>query len=649
MTNARKLGSVQQQFVGARGIAGGNVLVLGSAEASLLPRASDQYCAILDVKPINYLLLAPDEQDAIIVGFRSLINSVSFPWQILTRITPLDVQPYLDQLQGRVDQARAQPGTVAAPLLAELTEENIGFVQQLATRRRLLERHFYLVIPAQAAEEQSLQAVLWSRVQASLGVLRRRPAREYVLQFARQQGIARSQLDLRVSQMQKLLAKVGLEARRVQGVALAQLYASCLVPHHAHQAPLSAEILASLDRPTQARAPRSWAPHRATRPIADGMPDDVTVATTAAPSTDAALGIPYLTLRDVLAPSSAEVTPQAVQLDGEWSRTLVVVGYPRHVYPGWIPHLITTDVPLDLAIHINPIEASGMIRRLTRQMAEYRSSELLDTRQGRMPDAERTVAYQDVERLRDQLQRGEERIFGVSLYLTMRAPSLRALDEYTAQVRTVLDNLQLLAHSAVYEQDLGLLSCLPEARDRLKRPRLLDSSSVATAFPFASSTLSMTQGILYGVASDGGLIILDPFSAELENANQVVFAKSGAGKSYACKLQALRMLMLGYSVYVIDPENEWRVPCEAAGGTTMRIAPGSDQHMNPFDLPIAVAHPQAEWEQRDPLAEHVLIVLSLLDLMLADHTVGQAAALTQREKSYLEKAIYETYRRGDYR
>lgn len=237
-----------------------------------------------------------------------------------------------------------------------------------------------------------------------------------------------------------------------------------------------------------------------------------------------------------------------MQLDDEYARTLVVVAYPRHVYPGWLPHLMSVDVPHDLALHIVPLDAGGMIRRLTRQMAEYRASELLDARQGRMPDAERTVAYQDVERLRDRLQRGEERIFALSLYLTIRAPSLRVLDDYTAQMRTVLDNLLLVARPAVYEHDLGLRSCLPEARDHLKRHRLLDSSSVATAFPFASATLAMPQGILYGVASDGGLIILDPFASEFENANQVVFAKSGAGKSYACKLQALRLLMLGYSV-----------------------------------------------------------------------------------------------------
>ena len=330
-------------------------------------------------------------------------------------------------------------------------------------------------------------------------------------------------------------------------------------------------------------------------------------------------------------------------MGGEWSRTLVVVGYPRHVYPGWIPHLLAHDVPFDLAMHWTPIDAGAMIRRLTHQMAEYRSSEVIETRQGRMPDAERTIAYQDAERLRDRLQRGEERIFGQALYLTLRAPNRTALDEYTAQIRTVLDNLLLVAHPAVYEQDLGLLATLPEARDRLQRFRLLDSSSVATAFPFAAATLSMPQGILYGVASDGGLILLDPFSPELENANQVVFAKSGAGKSYACKLQALRLFELGHSVYVIDPENEWRTLCEAAGGATIRIAPGSPQHMNPFDLPVVQG--EGERDRRDPLAEHVLTLLSLLDLMLADHTVGAAVTLSQREKSFLEKAIYETYRR----
>ena len=263
VSNTRTLGTVQQQFVGARRITGGNVLVLGGG-GSGLPQAGDQYCAVLAIQPVNYLLMAPEEQEAIITAFRSLINSLSFPLQILSRVTPLDVQPYLAQLRRRLEQ-QAQPGkerTVA--LLGELITDNIAFVQQLATRRRLLERHFYIVIPAHAAAAP-FSGRLWARLRQGLGWFRRHAPQEALVQQGRAEVVARGQLDLRVSQVLKLLGKVGLVARRVQGLELAQLYQSCLVPQQAQRAPLAPAIFASLGGPPQARAPRSWARHRQQR------------------------------------------------------------------------------------------------------------------------------------------------------------------------------------------------------------------------------------------------------------------------------------------------------------------------------------------------------------------------------------------------
>jgi hypothetical protein len=364
---------------------------------------------------------------------------------------------------------------------------------------------------------------------------------------------------------------------------------------------------------------------------------------------------PYLpNLPDLLAPASVELARDDLCLDGKHARVLTVVGYPRYVYPGWLDRLIDLDEPLDLVLYLDPRDSSTMVRRLSRRLVELHSSRLLDERRGRLGDAERDVAYGDVERLRDRLQRGDEHVFGVSLYLLVRAPTRQALDERTERVETALDHLLLVARSAAFEQDLAFASCLPQGRDLLRRARLLDTSSTATAFPFTSSSLSMANGVLCGVVPhNGSLVILDPFAPELENANKVVFAKSGAGKSYGCKVEALRSLLAGTDVIVVDPEDEYRALCAAVDGQYVRLAPGSGQHLNPFDLPPIApdtgsveADDESPRDEGDALADKVQSLHALLDLMLADRGPAGGATLPQREKGLLDRALYETYRRA---
>jgi type IV secretory pathway VirB4 component len=328
-------------------------------------------------------------------------------------------------------------------------------------------------------------------------------------------------------------------------------------------------------------------------------------------------------------------------LDGRCLRVLALAEYPRYVHPNWLGRLIDLDQPLDLSLHLEPLDSVAAVRRLTQRLVELQSSRLLDARSGKIASAEREVAYEDVERLRDALQRGEERVFSASLYLCLRAPTLATLDDLTRRVEAALGGMLASSRPVLYEMLPGLLSCLPAGQDHLGRCRNLDTTSAATMIPFTSSHLSMERGILYGVSvHNSSLVVFDPFSRELENANKVVFAKSGAGKSYACKVEALRALMLGIEYYVIDPEDEYRRVCEAVGGQYIRLSGTSSHHINPFDLPAASA--RSDPDARDPLAERLLALQGLLGLMLAD----RGSTLSQREKGALDAALLETYRRA---
>ncbi|MDP9349390.1 MAG: DUF87 domain-containing protein, partial [Gemmatimonadota bacterium] len=342
---------------------------------------------------------------------------------------------------------------------------------------------------------------------------------------------------------------------------------------------------------------------------------------------------------DLVAPASVEVGRDGLSLDGQYARTLVVTGYPRTVAPGWLNPLIEFDEPIELSLHVRPLETAHVVAALSRKLVQLHSSRLHDSAEGRLEDPERETAYGDAERLRDSLQRGDEKVFSVSLYILLRAATPTRLDELTRRVEGTLEGMMAQSRVAYMEQDSGFHSVLPEGDDRLGVPRNLDTTSLATAFPFTSGSLSMQRGVLYGTAlHNRSLVIFDPFDESLENANAVVLAKSGSGKSYFVKLMALRNLMVGVDFLVIDPEDEYRTLCEAVGGQYIRLAASSTQHINPLDLPGG----SGDRSEGDGLADHVASLLGWLEILLAPK--GQA--LSPHERGLLDRALYRTYARA---
>jgi type IV secretory pathway VirB4 component len=342
-------------------------------------------------------------------------------------------------------------------------------------------------------------------------------------------------------------------------------------------------------------------------------------------------------LADLLAPAAVEVARDHLRLEYQYARVLVVVGYPRSVVPGWLTPLLEFEHAIELSLHVQPLETATIVKLLSQKLVQLQSSRLIDVRSGRLADPEREVAFEDAERLRDALQRGEERVFSVSLYVLLRAASQRALDDLTRRVETTLDGM--LAHSrvAILEQERAFRACLPAGRDELLAYRNLDTSSLATTFPFTSGSLSMERGVLYGVATRSqSPVIVDPFDASLENANLAVFAMAGAGKSYFVKLMALRNLLAGVDFLVVDPENEYGGVCRAADGQFIRLASSSSHRLNPFDLP-----PQetAAVDGVDVLAEQVTAVVGLLNVMLGE----RRSSLNPYERSILDRAAYQAY------
>ncbi len=335
-------------------------------------------------------------------------------------------------------------------------------------------------------------------------------------------------------------------------------------------------------------------------------------------------------LKDIIAPAAFSVSSKYIEIDGKFATTLFVLTYPRYLETNWLSPIINFDVEFDLSMFVYPQDSALILRHLKKQVTQVAASILMRTEKGKIRDPQLETAYRDIEELRDRLVQGTERFFQYSLYLTLFADSEEELDEVVAQIEVLLEGRLVYVKPAIFQMKQGFLSTLPLGQDKLARSTNMSSSSLSTVFPFVSSDLTSNSGILYGVnLHNNSLILFDRFS--LPNANMVIFAKSGAGKSYAVKLEILRQLMFDTEVIVIDPEQEYRYLADSVGGAYLRVATASDHRINPFDLPAL----REDDEPESLLRENITRLTGLISLM--------AGGLTPEEQSIADRALWETY------
>ncbi|HUD08577.1 MAG TPA: DUF87 domain-containing protein [Candidatus Saccharimonadales bacterium] len=337
---------------------------------------------------------------------------------------------------------------------------------------------------------------------------------------------------------------------------------------------------------------------------------------------------------DLIAPAALQVSTSFLQIGDTFAKTIFATTYPKFLQSGWFSLIINLDRPMDIAMFIHPIESTVIMKSLRRSVTQVESQIHLEQEAGKVRDPILESALENIEELRDKLQQGTERFFHFGLYITLYGRTKDEIDQASQFIESLLESRMVYVKEAVFRAEQGFCSTLPLANDELSVSNNMNSSPLATTFPFVSSDLSSNTGVLFGVnLHNNNLVLFDRF--QMENANMVIFAKSGAGKSYAVKLEILRSLMLGTEVIVIDPENEYQYLCEAVGGSFINVSLNSDYHLNPFDLP---AIPEDE-DPRDVLRNNIASLIGLLHIMLG--------SITPEEDSILDRSITETYSMKD--
>ncbi len=623
--------NIAKSFVKLREVSSGMVgLDLG--------RKQLEYRSIISINCVNFSLMSEKEQEGTIEGFKSFLNGLAFPIQILIRNLPYNIERYLRAMESIEGD------------LAAVARDHAQFVRTLSAHRALLKREYYIIVPA---EHEKTSDTSEAAITAQL------------------------KLEQRIEELLQQLERIGLTGRILTRTEIIDLYQSCLVLQDVQPTPITNAMLDGLNKPVLSPADRSplyghlspslsepsmfedadlldftqsfsmqqeenqkprWDPFLLFKSFMPQKQQQSTYGMLTLPS--------FGQLLDLVAPSSIELFPSCIRIDSElepeYSKILALIKFPRSAYPGWLDHIIQIDQPhVDFSIHITPHPPEMVSAQLGRKVTQLRGSAIISQREGRSLDPTTKIALEDVEQLRDNLARGDERVFSINVFIRIRARNHRTLIKHTNRVSTKVRSLDFRALPAHWQHHLGLLSCLPDANNALPHLRLFGTRSAGTFFPFTGSDISMDSGVMFGVQANGGLVIINPFESKiLENANMVVFAKSGSGKSFFLKTVSCRLLST-CNVYVIDPEAEYQNLCEQVHGQYVRLSTDSLQ-INPFEL-YATGKPtdideDVQADEGNFFREKLLNLLMLLELILSDRGI-----LPQIEKAFLYQCLLKTY------
>lgn len=336
-------------------------------------------------------------------------------------------------------------------------------------------------------------------------------------------------------------------------------------------------------------------------------------------------------IKQIIAPAGVQVFASNLKIGDKLAKTFFVFSYPRYLSTGWFEPLINLPNLFDVSIFISPVDTGTALKNLRKKAGQLEAEMNDEQDKGLVRNPQLETAIQDVETLRDSLQQSEEKLFDTGVYITIYADNDEDLARLESKLITMMESKLIYIKPALFEQLEGLFSILPVGEDKIQVYTPMNTGPISSFFPFVSEDLTSNEGIMYGInLHNNNLVIFDRFS--LENANQVVFAKSGAGKSYTTKLEIIRSLMAGIDmVLVIDPENEYQRLAETFGGSMFNISLSSHEHINPFDIPPV---PEDE-TPADVLRSHIVTLASLLKLMFEK--------ISPEEDALLDRAITETY------
>lgn len=271
---------------------------------------------------------------------------------------------------------------------------------------------------------------------------------------------------------------------------------------------------------------------------------------------------------------------------GGWHGSWYLDGFPgEELEPGWLLRLVPPATAVTIAWHAEPMPTAWVLEYLRRQIAHMRASNLAARSRG-SSDLDASRAMPAAEDLQRRLIASEERAFRVGVYLTASAATYDKLEEAKAAVESAARASLVGLRRATFRQRAARVATAPSGQDPLARRKILDTSSLATLFPWLDSDVRDANGMPVGRSAATGIeVAIDPFEQRrYENANIGVFGHSGAGKTYLLSTLAMGQLETGAQVFIIDPEHEYGRLATELGGGDIQLSLGSGHSLNVMDM-----------------------------------------------------------------
>ncbi|MBI4119754.1 MAG: ATP-binding protein [Parcubacteria group bacterium] len=538
---------------------------------------------VLLVTGINFDLKSEEEKNAILGAYQNFINSLDFSLQIVIHTRKLNIEGYLQKLKEREMIETAE-------LLQNQIAEYAEFVRSFVEANAVMNKKFFVVVPYDPIQIPKVEGLKLSKLFKRGGTPK---MGKFSLEDVAHQI---NQLNQRVDRVTEGLSEIGLRAVPLNTEELIELFYNVYNPEAVEKREL--EI---------AKTPESQ--------LGIGADDGGSLS-------DA--------VKNILAPAAMEVNSDFIRIGNKIAKTFFILTYPRYLSTGWFSPIINLPNLMDVSIFIHPVETAIALRNLRKKATQIEAQIASQQEKGMIRDPILETALQDIETLRDALQQSVERLFQIGVYFTVVGETAEEIKKIETEIASMLESRLVYSKPAIFQQLEGFSSTLPLGIDGVGVTTPMNSGPASSLFPFVSADLTSDEGILYGInRHNNTLTIFDRFS--LENANMVIFAKSGAGKSYAAKLEIIRSLMSGTDIIVIDPENEYKNLADAVGGSFFKISLDSENHINPLEIPIV---PPDE-SPGDVLKSHFLNLVGLLKIMLGK--------ITPQEEGILDRAIRETY------
>lgn len=254
--------------------------------------------------------------------------------------------------------------------------------------------------------------------------------------------------------------------------------------------------------------------------------------------------------------------------DGRLVRTFALTGWPSAVRPGWLDDLAAGCVAV--ALHVVPVDRGTALALLRRRLSALTSTAYLDEQAGRLHDPVAGVATETAETLRDEVARGTTRLLRTQVVLAVAAPDGEELDARSRVLAADAAAMLAEVRPLTWQHALGWRA-VQRGGTALRWPwRLLDAASVAATIPHPVGPADTGSGVLVGMEPESGVpLLVDRFGEH--NPTRLVVGTSGAGKSYAAKLELIRQRVAGASAVVADPEGEFGHVADVLGGLTLAV------------------------------------------------------------------------------